>query len=95
MEGKQLMLDTISTFQILPTIFDLYNLKMPEYFEYLLELQQVSKGRSHNAAILDNKGEALTDMGSDQMENIYKELELLQYDYIYGNKFAEQLGMFY
>lgn len=82
-------LKTMSTFQILPTVFDLYDLEMPAYFSFLLRMQQKSLGISHHSVLLDAEGNPCEDVGDTDL--IYKDMRLIQYDYIYGRKYCEDL----
>lgn len=80
-------LETRSTFQIMPTVFSLYDLEMPEYFRFLNNIQTYSLGRSHHKVVLDSGGYVNT-MEDKQVDDAYRQMELLQYDYIYGEKYA-------
>lgn len=88
--GLNERLETRSTFQILPTVFSKYKLEMPEYFRFLNDIQTYSLGRSHHKIVLDSEGRANYD-GNSQLDVVYQQMELLQYDYIYGKKYAETL----
>ena len=89
-KGLNELMNTMSTFQILPTVFTMYDLEMPQYFEFLRDLQQYSLGRSHHKVILDSEGGIKNEYNS-QLEEVYHDMELLQYDYIYGKKYANKL----
>lgn len=80
---------TISTFQLLPTVFEKYDLPMPLYFHYLNNLKNTSTGRSHNSVILDGSGNP-SEVTEEIIQN-YKRMELLEYDYIYGEQYARDL----
>ncbi len=80
---------TISTFQLLPTVFEKYDLDEPSYFNFLNSLKKVSTGRSHGSVILDNNGNPCEE--TEEIIQKYKQMELLEYDYIYGEQYAESL----
>lgn len=82
-------LKTRSTFQIMPTVFEQYNLEMPAYYRFLLSLQEETLGISHGKVYLDSEGDAW-ELDTELSEN-YKEMELLQYDYIYGKRYGEKV----
>ncbi|MBD5516886.1 MAG: sulfatase-like hydrolase/transferase [Lachnospiraceae bacterium] len=88
--GLNQVLETRSTFQILPSVLEMYNLDMPKYFEYLNDLQDYSMGISHHKVVLDATGQVYT--GEDNsVKDMYRQLELLEYDYIYGERYANIL----
>lgn len=89
-KGINESLKTRSTFQILPTVFTMYDLEMSRYFEFLNDLQNVSLGESHHKIVLDSEGVVDNNLNNELNEKCHQ-LELLQYDYIYGNRYAKQL----
>lgn len=88
--GLNEQLETRSTFQIMPTVFSMYGLEMPKYFSFLNDIQMYSLGRSHHKVVLDSEGHVNYGENS-QLDTVYHQLELLQYDYIYGKKYAQAL----
>lgn len=79
----------ISSFQIMPTVMELFNLDMPLYFEYLNKLKETSRGYSRNV-VLDEDGEPSYDLNSKQKE-LYDKFHLIQYDHMFGNRYSDSL----
>lgn len=88
--GKSGNLNELSTFQILPTVFELYDLEMPDYFKMILNLQNTSRGRSHNKLVLDENGAECKDI-TEKIKEGYSAMELVEYDYVYGKRYAEEM----
>jgi phosphoglycerol transferase MdoB-like AlkP superfamily enzyme len=82
-------LGNISTFQILPTIFDIFELDMPMYFKFLNEIKNISKGYARGVA-LDKFGNPSYELNNEQNE-IYNKLNVIQYDQMFGNQYANDL----
>lgn len=82
-------LGDISTFQIMPTVMNLFDLDMPMYFKYLNEVKKVSKGYARNV-VLDADGNPSYELNSEQSA-FYNKFNLIQYDYMFGNRYSESL----
>lgn len=80
-------LGSISAYQLLPTVFDCYNIDKPKYFDFLDMLRKTSTGCIRDIA-LDKNGNVVDEM-SEEQETWYSYLELLQYDYIFGNQYSK------
>lgn len=79
----------ISTFQIMPTIMNLFDLDMPVYFKYLHEIKKYSRGYARNV-VLDENGEPSYDL-SDEQSALYDKIKLIQYDHMFGNRYSDSL----
>lgn len=81
----------ISVTQLLPTVFSEYNLTMPSYFEYLKKSQEVYPACA-SGIVVDKEGNAnfVDDMTAEQKKQ-YDEYWLIEYDYIFGKNYLENL----
>lgn len=79
---------TISAYQLLPTVLGYYNIDKPEYFDFLDMLRKTSSGCISNI-VLDKNGSVIEEISEDQ-ETWYSYMELLQYDYIFGNQYSKE-----
>lgn len=88
-ESRELSLMNIS--QLLPTAFEINNISMPYFWEYLLALKD-EYAASNKVVYVDSdfSVKSLTEMTNTQKESI-EAYELLQYDYIWGKNYADEL----
>ncbi len=84
--GEELGLREIS--QLLPTAFRRQGIAMPGFWEYLLELQD--SYAASNSALFVRKDLTTVNKGQAEQEIFWfrREYELLQYDYIWGERYA-------
>ena len=82
-------LGKISTFQIMPTVMDIFDLDMPMYFEYLNEAKNISTGYARNV-VLDTNGNPSYEL-TDEQSDLYNKINMIQYDHLFGNRFAATL----
>lgn len=84
-------LDMMNISQLLPTVLDENDMQMPYFWKYLLELK--TEYQATNKAVyvdLDSSVKSLNEM-TDEQKEAYKTFELLQYDYIWGKGYADDL----
>ena len=88
-ESKELSLMNIS--QLLPTAFENNDISMPYFWEYLLDLK--SEYAATNKVIYVDLESSVKQLGemSENQKAAYKSYELLQYDYIWGKGYADDL----
>ncbi|MDD4779308.1 MAG: LTA synthase family protein [Tissierellia bacterium] len=82
-------LGNISTFQLLPTVMDIFDLDMPMYYKYLNEIKNVSKGYARSV-VLDELGNPSYNLNNNQKE-IYNKFNMIQYDQMFGNQYSSDL----
>ena len=88
-ESKDLGLMNIS--QLLPTAFETNDISMPYFWEYLLDLKEAYLATNKVIFVdSDNSVKKLDEMNETQKE-AYKAYEFLQYDYIWGKGYADDL----
>ena len=77
--------------ELLPEVFDWYNIKSSPFWEYIQANKDVYAA-SDTMLVVEGENEysPLSEM-TDKQKEYYKIYELLQYDYIWGNKYAEKL----
>lgn len=76
-----------NSFQIMPTVFQKYSLKMPAYFELLCEIQKYSNGFT-NGLVLDQESHVSFSLNETQ-KRLYRIQELLQYDIMFGEQYSK------
>lgn len=82
---------TIGVTQLLPTVFDIYNVNMPKYFKYLRATQNIYTGAASNIAVnSDGSYNYISDMSEKQKEQ-YDKYWLIEYDYIFGENYLKRL----
>mgnify|MGYP001027935696 FL=1 len=81
----------IGAYNLLPVVLGSYGLPMPRYFEYLLEMRAESPGFEYGIAL--NPDGSYNEVGqmNPVQQRAYRQFELLQYDYIFGRQYAEDL----
>lgn len=79
----------IGSSNLLPVVFNSYRLDRPLWFDFLYDVYKVSPGYSLNV-VLHNNGTYSPDM-SEEEKMTYRKYELLQYDYLYGEKYSSDL----
>lgn len=88
-ESRELGLMNIS--QLLPTAFESNDISIPYFWEYLLDLREVYSATNKVVYVdSDNSVKQLSEMNEEQKE-AYKAYEWLQYDYIWGKGYADDL----
>lgn len=88
-ESKELGLMNIS--QLLPTAFEINNISMPYFWEFLLEMKDEYAASNKVVYVdSDNSVKSLSEMTESQRDTI-EAYELLQYDYIWGKTYSEGL----
>lgn len=85
--SKSVNIGIISSFQIMPTVFQEYSLLMPPYFELLCEIQEVSKGYT-NGNLLDSNS-CISYSLTEQQKRLYDMHWLLQYDMMFGEQYSK------
>ena len=78
----------ISSF-LLPTIFEIYDLRGPIWFDFLNDIKEICPGYSLNVA-LHNDAEYSCRQTELEIET-YDKYELMQYDFLYGEKIGQEL----
>ncbi|MDR7814996.1 LTA synthase family protein [Lacrimispora sp.] len=78
-------LGDVSSYQLLPTVLELYNLKQPTFYKFLNVLYKESPGLALGV-VLNPDGTHSNTLNEKQQE-LYELYKLIQYDYIYGNNY--------
>jgi hypothetical protein len=83
----------IGAYNLLPTVLDAYGLPMPKYFEYLLDMMEISKGYEVNLVLdPDDSYRFLWEIDGGGLQAMtHDDYRMLQYDYIFGKKYARAL----
>lgn len=76
--------------ELLPTVFEKYNLKSTEFWKYLLNLKNCYLAA--DSSIVVSKDQTYRDIAemSEEEAAMHEEYKLLQYDYIFGKQYAEK-----
>lgn len=72
---------------LLPIIMDQYQMDMPVYFAYLNHIRPVTGG--FNRGYVVQPDSSLLEEGTEQQQEIRHQLELIQYDVIFGKGYAQ------
>ena len=78
-------LNIIAPYMILPYVFDLYNIDMPLYFEFLSNIGKNTTGEHLNMT-LNEKGIPF-DIVPKNIKEIYEIFNMIEYDYIIGENY--------
>lgn len=76
--------------ELLPTVFEKYNIKSTEFWNYLLTLKNCYSAA--DSSIVISKDQTYRDIAemSEEEAAMHEEYKLLQYDYIFGKQYAEE-----
>lgn len=76
--------------ELLPTVFEKYNIKSTEFWNYLLTLKNCYSAA--DSSIVVSKDQTYRDIAemSEEEAAMHEEYKLLQYDYIFGKQYAEE-----
>ncbi len=80
-------LGTLSTYQISPTMMNLYGLETPVMFDFLISTLPEIRGRTRGNTI--NPDGSYTDTMTEEQAQMINEHYILQYDYMFGDKVLE------
>lgn len=78
-------LHVMAPYMILPSVFEAYGLDTPVYFDFLNLIREKSTG-AHLNMTLDSEGLPMETVSED-VETLYKVLNMIQYDYIIGENY--------
>lgn len=81
-------LGTVGAYEVSPVMMDLYGLKKPIYFDYLLEQMSVYRARTRGVTVLPDG--SFSEELTQEQETWYKDHWLLQYDQMFGKNFTAQ-----
>lgn len=76
--------------ELLPTVFEKYNLKSTEFWNYLLKLKNCYLAADSSIVISEDQTYKDIAEMSDEESAMHEEYKLLQYDYIFGKQYAEE-----
>ncbi|MFC0560979.1 LTA synthase family protein [Halalkalibacter alkalisediminis] len=82
-------LHTISASFLGPTVFELLNLDLPPYYQFLVKIRDEISGLAPTVKV-DPKGQELLELTPEQ-EELLKEYQLLQYDLLVGHQYSLDL----
>ncbi|NLW78929.1 MAG: LTA synthase family protein [Ruminococcaceae bacterium] len=84
---NQVDLGTLSTYNLSPVMMDLYGLKQPLMFEYLMQQLPATHGRS-KGIVIEPDNTTSEEMTQEQQE-WFNRYAILQYNYLFGGKTLE------
>lgn len=76
--------------ELLPTVFEKYNIKSTEFWKYLLELKNCY--RAADASVVVSEDQSYRDISemSEEEASMREKYRMLQYDYIFGKQYAKE-----
>jgi len=80
---------SMSMYQLVPYMTNLYGLSKPLYFDYLTEQNYYYKGDALDI-YLDANGNATNELTTKAAQNFYHDYSLLQYDIMFGKGYAKK-----
>lgn len=81
-------LGTVAAYEVSPIVTELYGLKQPVYFEYLLQQMDIYRARTRGVTV-EPDGTFSEEMTEEQTK-WYQDHWLLQYDQMFGDDFTKQ-----
>ncbi len=81
----------LSITQLLPEVFYRYDLSMPKYFSYLKDSQKIYRACASGIVIGKDKTPVFRENMTAEERALYDEIELIEYDYIFGKRYLEDL----
>jgi phosphoglycerol transferase MdoB-like AlkP superfamily enzyme len=88
-EVERKELQTISPTFIAPTVFELMNIDLPPFYQFLAKVQAQMPGLAPTLKI-DAAGEELVELTPEQ-EELLETYKMLQYDLLIGKQYSEEL----
>lgn len=81
-------LGTIAAYEVSPVMAELYGLKRPIYFDYLLQQMSVYRARTRGVTVEANG--SFSETMTEEQQQWYNDHWLLQYDQMFGKNFTAQ-----
>lgn len=81
-------LGTVASYEVSPIVTELYGLKQPVYFEYLLQQMDIYRARTRGVTVKPD-GTFSQEMSQEQTK-WYEDHWLLQYDQMFGDNFTQE-----
>lgn len=81
-------LGTVASYEVSPIVTELYGLKQPVYFEYLLQQMDIYRARTRGVTV-EPDGTFSQEMSQEQTK-WYEDHWLLQYDQMFGDNFMQE-----
>jgi phosphoglycerol transferase MdoB-like AlkP superfamily enzyme len=77
--------------RLLPTVFSKYDITMPKYFAFLKKVEDIYPACASGIVVNpDGSYNSISEMTEEQ-KKLYNELNLIEYDYIFGKHYIEKL----
>ncbi len=81
-------LGIIGSYQISPVMMDLYGLEKPMQFDYLAQQLGTMRARSHGLVV--NEDGTIKEELTPAQQTSFENQELLQYDYLFGERYVQK-----